>query len=163
MFYNIFCSIFSQPVKRQNPAICFCYFHTEGRLHLWNLLGWRCDMFYFVSKNYLRAKIEPKRKYEWLRAKPSDGAESFSRSADKFFYLHNRQQRIQSLKIVEETSDKNKYFYILNLFLKLTWPVRHGLTRSIETLIIFLMPRICLYNRTVRETKVRGIFVSITV
>ena len=39
MFYTIFCSIFSQPVKRQNPAICFWYFNTEGRLHLWNLLG----------------------------------------------------------------------------------------------------------------------------
>ena len=37
--YTIFCSNFSQPVKRQNPAMCFSYFNTEERLHLWNLLG----------------------------------------------------------------------------------------------------------------------------
>ena len=29
----------------------------------------------FVSKNYLYAKIEPKRKYKWLPAKRSEGAE----------------------------------------------------------------------------------------
>ena len=36
------------------------------------------------------------------------------------FYMHNRQQRIKSSKMVVETSDKNQYsyFYILNLFLK---------------------------------------------
>ena len=40
-------------------------------------------------------------------------------------YMHNRQQRIKSLKMVVETSNKNQYsyFYILNLFLKLTQPV----------------------------------------
>jgi len=37
-FILYFAVFVSQPVKRQNPAICFCYFNTEGRLHLWNLL-----------------------------------------------------------------------------------------------------------------------------
>ena len=38
-YHTIFCIFFSQPVKSTNPAICFCYFNTEGRLHLWNILA----------------------------------------------------------------------------------------------------------------------------
>ena len=79
-----------------------------------------------MSKNYLSAKIEPKRKYKWLPAKRSEGAEGFLTEPreDPSFYVHNRQQRIKSLKIVVESSNKNQYsyFYIPNLFLKLTRP-----------------------------------------
>ena len=50
--------------------------------------------------------------------------EASALSSEKILlYMHNRQQLIKSLKMVVETSDKNQYsyFYILNLFLKMTW------------------------------------------
>ena len=42
------------------------------------------------------------------------------RAQRRSFYMFNRQQRIKSLKMVVETSDKNQYsyFYMLNSFLK---------------------------------------------
>ena len=65
---------------------------------------WVEVMFYYY---YLLAKIEPKRRYEWLRAKR--GRRSHPRGAQICSVsTHSRRQRVQLLKMVVETSDKNQ-------------------------------------------------------
>ena len=100
----------------------------------------------------LWAKIEPKRKYEWLRARAPNVS---SRSAEKL-YFHNR-QRIKSSKIVLETSYKSQYsyFYILYLFLKLTGPDPTW-TDQVEWNIAQLLNAthlLCRNNRKIQKCK----------
>ena len=45
--YTIFCSIFSHPVKRTNPAICYCYVNTEGRL-IYETFLLSLALFFFI-------------------------------------------------------------------------------------------------------------------
>ena len=44
------------------------------KISLTELILWSIRLN-FVTKNYLWTKIEPKRKYKWLQAKRSEGAE----------------------------------------------------------------------------------------
>ena len=62
-----------------------------------------------------------------MRAKRSEGAEAVlveRKEADSACIYENLRQRIKSMKMVSETSDKNQfsYIYVLNPFIQLTRP-----------------------------------------
>ena len=46
--YTTHFTVFLQPIQRSNPAICFCYFNTEGLLHRTSLVC-RCSVCVVIS------------------------------------------------------------------------------------------------------------------
>ena len=87
------------------------------------------------------------------------------------FYMHiwNRLQRIKSIKMVVETSDKDQfsYFYVLNPFLKLTRPDYDAVWRLIsrtvlsEALLSFLIDNIIVDWKCVWTVRVRNMSLHI--
>ena len=80
-----------------------------------------CPGDFFNKHNFLKSclttiicKQKLNQNINWSDGKRGRGRHSKKKSS---FYMHNRKQRIKSLKMVVETSDKNQYSYcyILNL------------------------------------------------